>query len=250
MLRAMHSAYVLVAGFIVMGVAFSVMVAGLLFLPYPRVHRFVAPVFAWVLRVARVRLRVHFHPDFDPKVPSVFAQNHINVLDAHLAAAVIPRAFCGLMHAWQFKVPIYGWLMSMSRGIPVDPTKPRSQVVESISEAAKVRKEEGMSILVFPEGKRTPDGKLKAFKAGVFQMSHEAGLPVVPVVVSSSFFEVKNINNRWLFSPGKVVDVWVGPQMEVGSPPEFTHQLKAWFEDVLAQKGFPSSALDTARAVE
>src|SRR5688572_29125231 len=135
-------------------------------LPYQRVHVwFTGPTFAWTVRVALIRVRVHRHPRFDPDERSVFCQNHINLFDGHIATAAIPHAFSGLMNAWQFKIPIYGWLMSMSKGIAVRRAR-RDQVIADISEQARQRKSIGMSVLTFPEGHRTLDGKVRPFRTG------------------------------------------------------------------------------------
>ena len=119
--RILFSLWVWVAsfGWMLVGATLTLVLL-LVGLPYQRVHVWVtAPLFASVIRLATIRLRVHVHPDFDPERRSVYTQNHINLLDGHLASAVIPHAFSGLMNAWQFKIPIYGWLMAMSKGIPV-----------------------------------------------------------------------------------------------------------------------------------
>ncbi|MEX1365013.1 MAG: lysophospholipid acyltransferase family protein [Nannocystaceae bacterium] len=181
--------------------------------PYQRVHMWVtAPIFAGCVPLSLTRTRIHYHPDFDPERRSVFAQNHINLLDGHIAAAAIPHAFSGLMNAWQFKIPIYGWLMTLSKGIPVVRGR-RDETIKAISDAARQRASIGMSVLTFPEGHRTVDGKIRRFRLGVFTMARNADLPVVPVAVRG-MYEV-NRKGSMLFHPGRVVDVFVGPQMVV-----------------------------------
>lgn len=216
--------------------------------PYQKVHGWVtAPMFARVPRLATIDLRVHYHPDFDPQRRSVFAQNHINLLDGHVASAAIPHAFSGLMNAWQFKIPIYGWLMSMSKGIPV---RRGRRILDELSEAAKERKRIGMSILTFPEGHRTMTGKLGRFSRGVFLMARNAGMPVVPIAVVG-LYEANNKNMGWRFSPFKRVDVFVGAQSETEgkSDPEIESlcdETKAWIAEVLETREFPARAPDPA----
>jgi 1-acyl-sn-glycerol-3-phosphate acyltransferase len=180
-------------------------------LPYQRVHLWVtAPMFVHVVRVfSAARVRVHYHPGFDPEQRSVFLQNHVNLLDGHLASAAIPHAFSGLMNAWQFHIPIYGWLMRLSKGIGVRRTG-RERIIIELSEAARERKRIGMSVLTFPEGHRTIDGKVHAFRRGVFLMARNADMPVVPVA-AHGFFEV-NRKGSFLIHPWRRVDVFVGPQ--------------------------------------
>lgn len=181
--------------------------------PYQRVHGWItAPLFVHVVTVfAAARVKIHYHPDFDPQRRSVFTQNHINLLDGHLASAAIPHAFSGLMNKWQFNIPIYGWLMRLSKGIGVDKSR-RDKLVEQLSSAARERKRIGMSILTFPEGHRTLDGKVRGFRRGVFLMARNAEMPVVPIAVRG-FFEV-NRKGSLVIHPLRRVDVFVGPQHE------------------------------------
>ncbi|MCH9685763.1 MAG: 1-acyl-sn-glycerol-3-phosphate acyltransferase [Deltaproteobacteria bacterium] len=178
--------------------------------PYQRVHMWAtAPIFGGCVPLSMTRMKVHVHPDFDPEVRSVFAQNHINLIDGHVASRVIPHAFSGLMHAWQFKIPIYGQLMSLAKGIPVVRGR-RDETLLQISEAARNRKEIGMSVLVFPEGHRTTDGTIRNFRRGVFLMARNAGMPIVPITVRG-LYEV-NRKGSMVFHPGRKIDVFVGPQ--------------------------------------
>ncbi|MEZ4846444.1 MAG: lysophospholipid acyltransferase family protein [Bdellovibrionota bacterium] len=179
--------------------------------PYKKTHSIIAaPGFSFVMKLILCPVNVTYDPSFDPKRRSVFGQNHVNLLDAFIASKAIPHVFCGLMHKWQFKIPIYGWMMAVSKGIPVDPKNPKG-ILTSMTIEAQKRKADGFSILTFPEGGRTLDGQVRKFKRGVFLMARDAGYPVVPVAVQGNF-EVNQKGSR-LFKPGKI-NVFVGPQME------------------------------------
>lgn len=169
-----------------------------------------AKAFSKVLDVARSDLNITYDPNFDRERPSVFCQNHVNVLDAHTACKTIPQPFVGLMLAWHFKVPGYGWMMKATNGIPVHKGERRTEL---LCEAARDRAEQGLSILTFPEAHRTMDGRMQPFKRGVFFMARDSDLPVVAIAVRG-MYEV-NRKGSALFAPGKV-DVYVGPQIETG----------------------------------
>ncbi len=211
--------------------------------PYQKVHVwFTAPTFAFTVRLATIRVRVHRHPDFDPEERSVFCQNHVNLFDGHVASAAIPHAFSGLMNAWQFKIPIYGWLMRMSKGIPVRKER-RDKTIEDISREARQRKEIGMSVLTFPEGHRTRTGRPGPFKRGVFLMARNAGMSVVPIAVRG-MYEANNKNTGWFFNPFKTVDVFVGPQFSTAGLDneqigELADRLRTWIDDCLQLGDFP-----------
>lgn len=185
----------------------------LLGFPYTKVHGWVtAPLFASCTKLATLRIRVHYHPNFDRTRPSVFCQNHINLLDGHVASVAIPHAFSGIMNAWQFKIPVYGWLMSAAKGIPVHSAR-RTSIIDDLTREARVRRELGMSILAFPEGHRTMTGKTGPFKRGVFTMARNAEMPVAPIAVRG-LYTANNKNMGWRFRPFVPVDVFVGPQFE------------------------------------
>lgn len=212
--------------------------------PYQRVHVWItAPVFRGCVPLSFTRMRVHYHPDFDPEQRSVYTQNHVNLLDGMVASAVIPHAFSGLMNAWQFKIPIYGWLMSMSKGIPVHRGR-RDETMRAISEAARERKRIGMSVLTFPEGHRTADGQIGSFRRGVFMMARRAEMPVVPIAVRG-MFEV-NCKGSMLFHPGRTVDVFVGPQFHPAHVseqelPAFAEQVRGFMVHCLEHGQWPES---------
>jgi 1-acyl-sn-glycerol-3-phosphate acyltransferase len=208
-------------------------------------------VFGSCVPASLTRLRVHYHPAFEPERRAVYVQNHINLLDGMVAAIVIPHAFSGLMNAWQFKIPIYGWLMSMSKGIPVHRGR-RDQTLREISEAARERKRIGMSVLTFPEGHRSADGKIAPFRRGVFMMARNADMPLVPIAVRG-MYEV-NRKGSVLFHPGRTVDVFVGPQIDTTGVsdqdlPALADRVRDFMVHCMEHGEFPES-VELTRAAE
>lgn len=212
--------------------------------PYPKVHMWVtAPIFKRCVQLSLTRMHLHYHPDFDPERPSVFGQNHVNLLDGHLASWAIPHAFSGLMNSWQFKIPIYGWLMAMSKGIPVKRGR-RDETIKQISEEARKRREIGMSVLTFPEGHRTADGSVRPFRRGVFLMARNAGYPFVPIA-AKGMYDV-NRKGTSVFFPFQRVDVFVGPQFETeglsdAEIGELANKLREWSVHCLEHGRWPDA---------
>lgn len=169
-----------------------------------------ARAFRKVLWVTRSKLDITYDEVFDREVPSVFCFNHVNVLDAHTACATIPQPFVGLMLAWHFKLPGYGWMMRATHGIPVHPRA--AGRTDELTAEAKQRAAAGLSILVFPEGHRTLDGNVRPYRRGMFFMARAAGLPIVPVAVRGMY--AINRKGSALFRPGRA-SVYVGPQISV-----------------------------------
>jgi len=174
-----------------------------------KTHNYIGgPGMGTVLKFTLSRVEIIYDPDFDPERRGVFMQNHVNLLDAHAACAAIPHAFCGLMNAWQFKIPMYGWIMKLADGIPVPKGSNR---YKAIAEAARDRAKKGISILTFPEAHRTLDGKVGEFKRGVFWMARMAGLPVIPLATHGMFDLMRK--GSLLLKPSRIT-IYVGAPIE------------------------------------
>ncbi|HUZ46658.1 MAG TPA: lysophospholipid acyltransferase family protein [Terriglobia bacterium] len=113
----------------------------------------------------------------------VFMSNHQSNCDPPALTVNLPPILI-LAKKEIFYIPILGRALRMLGFIPVD-RKSRERAFAAVEEAvASLRK--GHSFLVFPEGTRSRDGRLQAFKKGVFVMAIKAGAPIVPISVSGS----------------------------------------------------------------
>ena len=193
------------------------------------------------LKLTGAELEVAYDPGFDPERRAVFCQNHISLLDAHVACSVIPHSFCGVMNHWHFRIPGYGWIMKLAYGIPVYP-RAAGRTAE-ITAAARDRVEDGLSVLVFPEAHRTLDGQVRPFKRGMFFMARDAQIPVVPLAVRG-LYEVNRKGSR-TFAPG-TIQVYVGPQIDVEDlddegvgrlAEKMTHFAAGWIREGCADTG-------------
>jgi 1-acyl-sn-glycerol-3-phosphate acyltransferase len=134
----------------------------------------------WGLRVAGCRLEVRTLAPL-PAGPAIFASNHESAIDIWAVVAAIPRGVRFVAKAELFRLPIFGWYMSLGGHVPID-RRDHARALASLSQAAaKIRA--GTSIIVFPEGTRSRDSRVHAFKKGPFILAAEAGVPVVPVAV-------------------------------------------------------------------
>ncbi len=83
-----------------------------------------------------------------------------------------------------FKLPLLGWLMHLGGDIPLKRGQ-RASVEAMMAECLRTLRG-GMPIMMFPEGTRSPDGKLLPFKDGAFRLAIEAGVPILPVAIAGS----------------------------------------------------------------
>ncbi|HVS87191.1 MAG TPA: lysophospholipid acyltransferase family protein [Candidatus Acidoferrum sp.] len=135
------------------------------------------------VRVVGVRLRV----EGLGRIPSgacLFAANHTSSADAPAVVGAIPRRIAILLKASLFKWPIVGQAFQLARFIPVD-RKNRESAIISVEKATEALRA-GQSFLIYPEGTRSPDGRLQQFKKGAVVMAIKAGVPVVPMVCSGA----------------------------------------------------------------
>ena len=177
------------------------------FLSAKRLNRLFIGTMAVCMRLSLCPLRLVTHPDFDPELPSVFCMNHVGIMDGHLASWSIPQSFTGLMLAWHFKIPAYGWIMRLTRGIPVYPRS--SGRFDEVAAAARNRVAMGLSILTFPEGHRTLDGETKPFRRGMFFLARDTGIPVVPVAAHGMYAFNRKGSKRFFRTP---ITVYIGKQ--------------------------------------
>lgn len=116
----------------------------------------------------------------------VYASNHESLVDILVLGACLPGDFKWAAKRSVMNVPFLGWHLRLAGHVPVDRNKGKDAAAAVTETFESVLRDE-KPLLVFPEGTRTPDGELKAFKKGAFQAAVLAGKPVVPVALSGTF---------------------------------------------------------------
>ncbi len=114
----------------------------------------------------------------------VFASNHSSQLDIPVLYFALPVPFCFLVKKELFKIPLFGTTMRQMGHIPVDRSGGKA-AMKSLKKAAESVKK-GTSVVVFPEGTRSPTGKLLEFKPGVIMIALFAESQVIPVAISGT----------------------------------------------------------------
>ncbi len=158
-------------------------------------------LFRNVLRLAGVRFEVRRAPGFDPQRTSLFVCNHVNLFDAFVVYSAIPQFVRGLELESHFKIPAYGWMMKRFGNIPV-PKYPTAADLKRMYQRVRQALDDGVSIVVFPEGGRTLDGHVGPFREGAFRMAQQFGYPLVPMSIVGSF--EFNRKGDWILYPSKI----------------------------------------------
>ncbi len=117
--------------------------------------------------------------------PAVYVSNHTSTMDGPLAMWVCPMGGAGVSKKELARIPFFGWLYLLSGHLLIDRGN-REKAVASMRELSAVVKKNDLGIWIWPEGTRSRDGRLLAFKKGFVHLAIATGLPVVPVVVSGA----------------------------------------------------------------
>ena len=133
------------------------------------------------LRAGGVRVRVLGLENVS-REPSIVMSNHVSNLDPPVLLPSIPGMTSVMLKKELMRIPLLGTAMRMGRFVPVARGHSREEATRSIA-AARQALQHGMHLTIFPEGTRSPDGKLLPFRKGGFFLATEAGAPVVPVVI-------------------------------------------------------------------
>jgi 1-acyl-sn-glycerol-3-phosphate acyltransferase len=136
------------------------------------------------LRAAGARIVVSGHDHLDDDETYLFVANHQSNLDPPLIFCYVGQNVGALAKKELRKVPVLGQGMALAHIIPVDRSN-RERAIESTRAGARELRR-GHSLMAFPEGTRSPDGRMREFKKGAFFMALEAGVRIVPVAINGT----------------------------------------------------------------
>lgn len=201
------------AAFMVVFLSLYVLIVGPPLLIYTFITKHVDPLY-WagvkgvMFFVNCVGVRVHVKGiERIPAGTCIFAANHTSSADAPAVVGAIPRRIAILLKRSLFEWPIAGQAFYLAHFIPVDRFN-RDSAIESI-EKATVALRDGQSFLIYPEGTRSPDGRLQEFKKGTAVMAIKSGVPLVPVACSNAhrIMEKRKLKIR----PGDILVEFLDP---------------------------------------
>lgn len=134
-----------------------------------------------ILSVSGIKLEVEGKENLTPDKEYIFISNHISYLDIPVLMQAIPKNLRFIYKKSMNKIPIFGWAMYLSKYIPIDRENGR-EAMKSLKKAAELT-DNGISIVIFPEGTRSEDGNIGEFKRGFTVLADEAKKDIVPILI-------------------------------------------------------------------
>jgi 1-acyl-sn-glycerol-3-phosphate acyltransferase len=165
-----------------------------------------------LLGVCGVRVRVRGTENVEPGRTYVWTANHQSYLDIPVVFAWLPAEFRIMAKASLFHFPFLGWHLRRSGHMPVERSNPSRAARSLLAAAGHVRR--GTSVFIFPEGGRSPDGRLGEFKSGAFLLAIKAETPVVPMSIQGTYAALPM--HSWHVRPGSV-DLRLNPPIRTAS---------------------------------
>ena len=160
-----------------------------------------------ILGTIGIKVQIEGLDKIDTSKAQVYVVNHLSALDIPVLYLNLPFQFRILAKKELFRYPFMGWHLRRSGQIPVVLENPKASVRSLNLAVAAIRK--GNSLVIFPEGGRSPDGQLHVFMGGAFYAAVKAQVDVVPIALVGTYEILKM--NTWHIKPGPV-------HMLVGQP--------------------------------
>jgi 1-acyl-sn-glycerol-3-phosphate acyltransferase len=111
--------------------------------------------------------------------PAIIICNHQSVLDILFTVMLYPKLIL-LTNRWVWKSPVFGIAIRMADYYPV------ANGVENSVDLLYDRIKNGYSVVIFPEGTRSVDGKMRRFHKGAFYLAEKLNVDILPVVIDGS----------------------------------------------------------------
>lgn len=138
----------------------------------------------------------------------ILVANHVSWYDVFALAAHLPVEYCFIAKKELERIPVFGPAWQACGHISIDRAD-LERAIQSLSEAARQIREREVTIVMFPEGTRSPTGRMRPFKKGAFVLAIEAGVPIVPVGILGSRQIMPK--GSWRIRPGTI-------RVRVGEP--------------------------------
>lgn len=162
--------------------AIPIIVTGI-FDPYTHFSRKIARLWSKILlHAAGVRVTLLGQENIRHPQSYVVVANHQSHMDLPLIFAYLPLHMTVVSKKELFRIPVFGWALTGAGILKIDRSN-SAQSIETLRKAESTILREKLSLLMFPEGTRSPRGELRRFKKGPFVFAIKTGLPILPVSI-------------------------------------------------------------------
>jgi 1-acyl-sn-glycerol-3-phosphate acyltransferase len=136
-------------------------------------------------KIAGAKVKLVGRDKIDPAGTYIFMSNHVSNLDPPILVPLIPGRTSVLAKKEIWRIPIVNKALDLAEIVPVERSN-RDSAISSIRRAGEVMRHH-INMTIFPEGTRSPDGRLMPFKKGPFHLAAETGFPIVPVTILGTY---------------------------------------------------------------
>jgi len=205
MIRTVFAMVTVVVMTIIIGL--SVMLVGI-FNPYSTLVNVLGRIWSRsLLFAAGVKVMVEGLENIDANTSYVFVGNHQSHYDVPAVFSIVKNTMRFFTKKELFSIPLFGWAMSSAGMIKIDRSD-RKEAINSMNLAVETI-HKGVSLVVFPEGTRSADGKIQPFKKGGFVIAIRGKIPILPISISGSSFILKK--HSLMIEPGVIKIVFDKP---------------------------------------
>ncbi len=159
---------------------------------------------------ARVKIKIKGLDNLDTQKNYIFAANHSSSLDIPLMLGFIPFWIVPVSKIELKWIPFLGWAMQMAGHIFVD-RRDHERAMSSMSKTKESLLKTPRSILLFPEGSRTNNGKIQPFKSGGLSLGISTGIPIAPVALIGTFESLGKKSNTF---KNKLLTISIGTSID------------------------------------
>ncbi len=195
-MKKLVSIYMYIVGFLMLVAIFLIQLLLRLFFKPQKTFPIISFLFRLTFKLLFIKLEITYEKTLDKGKPYIFMANHTSFWDVFVAGATFPFYVSALEAHTHFRWPIYGLVIKAYGQIPINRSNPKASWKSFLKAIERLHKEK-ISIIVFPEGTRSKDGRLQRFKKIPFKFAKEAGVDLVPV----GFINVNNLSpmtNFWI----------------------------------------------------
>ena len=188
-----------------------------------------------ILWASGVRVIVEGIENFDANQPDVVVANHASWFDIPVLATTIPKRV-RFVAKKELGFPIFGHAWKAAGHISID-RQDRVSAIESLERAGAILRSDNSSVIIFPEGTRSGDGRLIPFKKGAFMLALHTGVPIIPTAIVGAHDVLPR--NRWRLKKRPIIVRYGEPIPMTGFGPhnrdELVQLVRSRIEELLAK---------------